>query len=232
MAKKSENVFAVIGLGTFGRRVCEVLSARGASVIAVDSDPVRIDGVKDIVTQAVVMDATDEEGYPKLALEDVGVAVVAIGDNIEGSILATALLKQNGVRYIIARALTNIHRQVLIQVGADDILNLEEDEGERLAVRLIAPQILDRTPLSKDISIAEVYCPDEFFGKTLAELSLRQKLGLTVVAIKRNKLDVDEEGNSLHREDLVFPQGDEPLNEDDILIVVGYNDDIEQLKSV
>lgn len=232
MAKKQERVFAVIGLGTFGRRVCEVLSSRGASVIAVDSDPGRIEGVKDMVTQAVVMDATDEGGYAQIALEDVNVALVAIGDNIEGSILATALLKRNGVQYIISRALTNIHRQVLIQVGADDIINLEEDEGERLAVRLIAPQVLDRTPLSKDISIAEVYCPEEFYGKTLAGLSLRQKLGLTVVAIKRNALDVDEEGNSIRTENLVFPQGNEPLIEDDILIVVGYNGDIEQLKHV
>jgi trk system potassium uptake protein TrkA len=232
VARVKEKVFAVIGLGSFGRKVSEVLASRGGKVIVIDSDASRIEKVKNQVTQAVIMDATEEEAFGKIPLEDVDIALVAIGDNIEGSILSTALLKQRGVPYIISRALNSIHRQVLLQVGADEIINLEEDEGEQLATRLIAPQILDRTPLSEDISIAEVYCPEEFYGKTLIEINLRERLQLNVVAVKRINLDVDEEGNSKRSDQLIFPEGDTNLLEDDIIIVVGYNENIEALKQI
>lgn len=232
MAKEKEQVFMVIGLGAFGRRLCEVLSAKGGQVVAVDHSAERINRIKDTVTQAIVMDATDEEGFSRLDVEDSDIAVVAIGDDIESSILATALLKKAGARYLIARAINNIHRQVLKQIGADEIINIEEDGGEQLAIRLIAPQILDRIPLSEGISIAEIYCPDDFVGKTLIQLDLRTKLNINVIAIKRNKIEVDEEGNPRTREELVFPRGDHNLEQDDILLAVGFNRDIEVLKDL
>lgn len=227
--KKQDKVFLVIGLGTFGRRVCEVLAQKGGKVIALDNREDKINRVKDKVTQAVIMDTTDEQSYTQVPLEDVDIAVVAIGENLEGSILTTAILKQRGISRIIARAITPIHRQVLNRIGADDVINIEENEGEELASRLIAPQILDSTALSNDISISEVYCPGDFAGKALRELDLRKRLNINVVAIKRSRAAVDEEGNSLQEDHLIFPEAGLPLEESDTLVVVGYNNDINRL---
>lgn len=232
MAKKKEQVFTVIGLGAFGSQVCRVLADSGAKVVAVDSLTDRIDRVKNSVTQAVIMDATSEEGFSKLPLEDTDIAVVAIGDNMEASILSTALLKKAGVRYIIARAISAIHRQVLRQVGADEIINIEEDEGEQLAMRLIAPQILDRIPISKDISIAEVYTPGDFGGQTLIDLDLRSRMRVNVIAIKKNAVELDEQGNPHSNEEILFPDGDYRLDEDDIMLIVGRNQDIEAFNNL
>ena len=114
-----DKTFAVIGLGTFGYKLCEVLSDKGAKVIAIDNDAGLVDRVRAMVTQAVLVDATDQEGIGNAPLEDVDVAIVAIGDNMEASILATALLKQNAVPYVVSRAISELHQKVLQRVGAD-----------------------------------------------------------------------------------------------------------------
>ena len=139
MAKEMNKNYLVIGLGGFGRRLSEVLEEKGANVIAVDSDENLIERVKNSVTQAVHLDSTDEERLKGLDLEDVNAAIVAIGDNLEASILTTAILKRLGLPYIIARALNDLHHQVLRQVGADEVINIEVDEGSRMATKLIAP---------------------------------------------------------------------------------------------
>ncbi|MFP4644907.1 MAG: potassium channel family protein, partial [Spirochaetales bacterium] len=134
-----QKTFAVLGLGVFGRQICETLVERGGSVIAIDQAPDLVEQVKETVTQAILIDATNEESLSEAALDDVDVAVVAIGDNVEASILTTALLKKKGVAQVFARAISALHARVLKQVGADEVLNLETDAGSRLANRLIAP---------------------------------------------------------------------------------------------
>lgn len=228
MAK--ERVFAVIGLGTFGRHVSLELSARGGKVLAIDNQPKQVEALKDAVTQAVLVDATDEEGLASLSLGEVDVAIVAIGDAIEAGILTTAILKRSGVPYIVARAVSDIHAQVLRQVGADEVINLEVDEGRRIAQRLIAPHVLDRIPISSSISFAEVYVPRSFVNSTLVRLDLRKRFSINVVAIKRTKLSVDEVGNPVKDEEVVFPESDTMLLEQDVLLVVGKNEDIEAMK--
>jgi trk system potassium uptake protein TrkA len=228
MAK--EPVFAVIGLGTFGKKVCEILSEKGGRVLAIDNDPRTIEAVKNDVTQAVLLDSTDEDSLSSVPLEDVDVAVVAIGDNIESSILTTALLKRAGVPYIVARGISDIHQQVLRQVGADETLNIEIEQGRRLALKLISPDVLDRVPITKTISIAEIYAPESFVGKPLSMLDLRRKARITVVAIKRTILSIDGGGNAVKKEDILFPGPDDRIEESDILMVVGKNEDIDNLK--
>ena len=228
MAK--EKVFAVVGLGTFGRRVCEILSEKGAKVIAIDNQPSLIDKVKDMVTQAVLLDSTDEESLGSVPFEDVDIAVVAIGDAIEASILTTALLKRVGVPYILARAISSIHEQVLRQIGADEIVNIEIDEGTRVANNLIAPEVLDRIPISERISIAELYPPGEFIGKSLKDLDIRRKYSLNVVAIRRITTAVDEMGNPIKNEQLIFPGPDDRFGETDVMLVVGMDTDIDAFK--
>ena len=228
MAK--EKVFAVIGLGTFGKKVCEVLSEKGGSVIAIDNDPDLIQSIQDTVTQAVYLDSTDEEAMGEVPFEDVDIAIIAIGDNIEASIISTAICKKIGIPYIVARAVKEIHQQVLKQVGADEIINIEIEEGQRVAQRLIAPEILDRIPISSTISVTEMYVPKEFIGKSLKELDLRKKTKVNVVSIKRTILSVDEQGNSVRSEDIVFPEPEEVLRESDMMLIVGKNTDLERLQ--
>lgn len=227
-----ENVFLVIGLGTFGMRVCEVLAEKGGKVIAVDNAENKIERVKDKVTQAILLDSTDEETLTNLPVEDVDIAIIAIGEDLEASIISTALLKNAGVPYIVARSISDIHQQILKQVGADEILNVEIDEGERLALKLISPQVLDRIPLTKEMSLAEVYCPAAFLGKKLIQLDIRKKLHLNIIAIKRPQLSVDEIGNPVSRENVIFPEAEEILQEDDILLLVGRNQDLDIIKEL
>ncbi len=232
MAKMKDLVFTVVGLGAFGMKLSQIIAERGGKVIAIDSSEERVNLVKNHVTQAVIMDATDEEGYRRLSLEDSDVGVVAIGDNVEGSILATALLKKAGVRYLVARAINPLHRQVLTQIGADEVINIEEAMGEQLAVKLIAPQVLDLIPISENISMAEIYCPRDFVDKTLEEIDLRAKLRLNIVAIKRDNVEVDELGNPHSKDELIFPEAKLQLKANDILMVVGFNDDINTVKNL
>lgn len=224
--------FAVLGLGAFGRQICATLIERGGSVIAMDQDPALIDQVKESVTQAILLDTTDEDSLSQAALQEVDVAVVAMGDNIEASILTTALLKKQGVAHVVARATNPLHARVLKQVGADEILNIETSAGTRLANRLIAPDILEQVALSHDISVAEMYVPQAVLGATLAGLNLRGRYGIAVISIKRMERDVDELGNPVEIEQIVFPGPQDVLLEADVIHVVGKNDDIESFREL
>ncbi len=227
MAKEKDKIFAVIGLGTFGAKVCEVITQRGGKVIAIDREPDLIEKVKDSVTQSILLDTTDETAMNQIPFADISVAIVAIGENIEASILTTAILKRLGIPYIVARAVTEIHHQVLRQVGADEVVNIEIEEGQRIAQRLISPEVLDRIPVTENISVAEVYIPKDFLGKTLEKLNIRNKMHVNIVAIIRTTLSVDEEGNPVKTDNAVFPDSGEILQESDILLIVGKNSDLD-----
>lgn len=231
-SSQRQNVFAVLGLGVFGRQICATLIERGGSVIAIDQDPELIEQVKEDVTQAILIDTTDEESLSEAALEDVDVAVVAMGDNVEASILTTALLKKRGVGHVVSRAVSALHAQVLKQVGADEVLNLETDAGSRLANRLIAPDVLERVALSREISVAEMYVPEAVVGATLAEMDLRGRYGLMVLSIKRVKRDVDELGNPVETEEIIFPGPDDELLETDLIHVIGKNESIDEFRKL
>ncbi len=224
--------FAIIGLGTFGSRLCEELSSKGGVVLAIDNQSNMIERVKEITAQSILVDSTDEEAMSQVPFEDVDTAVVAIGDNIEASILSTAILKKIGVPRIIARSLSDIHQRVLRQVGADEIINLEIDAGVNLAQKLISPDILDSIPISDSISLAEVLTPQEFVGKSLIELDLRKKMNVTVAAIRRMNLSIDEEGNTIRGENILFPGPNDLLEKTDVMLVIGENEPLSAFKEL
>jgi trk system potassium uptake protein len=230
--KAEEKVFAVIGLGLFGRQVCATVAERGGTVIAIDNNPDTVERIKETVTQAVLVNATDEDALSQAPLADVDVAVVAMGDNVEASILATALLKRQAVPYVIARAVSSVHAQVLKQIGADEVINVELDAGRRLGSRLIAPQILEQVSLSSDTSVAELHIPASLVGKSLAELDLRARYQVSVISVKRVHVDVDDMGNPVRTEEVVFPDPHERFREDDVIHVVGSNDAIQQFQDL
>lgn len=232
MAKEKDKVFAVIGLGVFGLKVCEVIAERGGRVIAIDKDPSLIEKIKDIATQSILLDSTDETAMNQIPYADISVAIVAIGEHIEASILTTAILKRQGIPYIVARAVTEIHYQVLRQVGADEVVNIEIEEGQRIAQRLISPEVLDRISVTENISVAEVYVPKDFLGKTLARLNIRNKMHVNIVAILRTTLSIDEEGNPVKTDNAVFPDASEILLESDIMLIVGKNEDLDAFRKL
>ncbi len=225
-----EKVYGVFGLGAFGSEICRVLAEKGAKVVAFDNQGSKIEKIKDLVRQAVLLDTTDEEALRSAPLEDIDVAVVAIGEDIESSILTTAILKKAGIPLIVARAVTDIHQRVLRQVGADEVVNLEIEEGRRVAARLLSPEILETLPVSADFSIVEIYPPAKLIGKTIQELDLRNRLGISVISIKRVKTSIDGLGNPVREEEIVIPRASDRFEENDILLVIGRNDDLEGLR--
>ena len=232
MAKGKQRVIAVIGLGTFGVQLCNELSGKGGKVLAIDNRERPIEKVKDNVSQSILMDSTNEEAMGQAPFEDVDTAIVAIGDNIQASIITTAILKRIGIPRIIARAVTEIHQQILRQVGADQIVNIEIDEGTRVAQQLISPDILDLIPISDVVSLGEVAVPADFVGKSLKDLDLRNRMKVGIVAIRRFSIGIDEGGNTVRNEQVVFPNADEVLEELDVLIIVGMNESIDMFKDL
>ena len=227
MAK--EKVFAVFGLGAFGNEVCRHLVENGMTVMAFDNQPEPIERIKDTVSQAFVVDTTDEQALAEAPLADVQVAVVAIGDDMESNILTTAVLKQAGVPYIVARAVSDIHLRVLTQIGANEVINLEIAGGRNLAQRLISEDILDTIPVSADFSISEIYAPDDAADKSTADF--QKRFSVNVMCVKRWKTTVDDMGNPKKEELVRLARGADVVRKGDILLVIGRNSDIDALKS-
>ena len=230
MAK--EKVFGVFGLGTFGLEVCREISEKGGKVIAVDFQTELIEKVKNMVTQAILIDSTDEQSLKNAPIEDIDVAVVGIGENIESSILTTAVLKNLGVPYIISRAISDIHGQVLKQVGATEVINIEIEEGKRIASKLISPDIIDKVYIGQNQILAEVMCPKSTVGKSVMALDLRKKLNINIISIKHTSTKIDEMGNPVVESNVDFPAPSTIIQKDDILVVVGREKDVDKLKDI
>jgi len=219
--------FAVIGLGRFGQSVARTLSEKGKEVIGVDSNEQIVQEISEAISQAVCVDAKDEKALKALGIQNVDVAIVAIGE-LEASILATMTLKEFGIKEVVAKAMSEDHKTVLQKVGATRIVMPERDMGQRVASSLVSPQVLDHIDLSGDSSIIEIVPPADFVGKTLRELDIRAKHGINVIALKRKTRDKSE---TKAREKIdVAPKADEIIKADDVLVIIGPNERIDKLK--
>jgi trk system potassium uptake protein TrkA len=224
-----QKTFAVIGLGSFGTEVCRVLADKGARVLAFDNRPEPVEKIKELVKQSYLLDTADEDTMLSAPLDGVDVAIVAIGEDIEASILTTALLKNIGVPYIMARASSDIHQRVLRMVGATEVINLEIEEGRRVAARLLTTEAMDTISVTDDYSIVEFPVPENMVGRSLEKLNLRKEYHVNVIAIERFESAFDGEGNPAREERVILPDKDDVLMHGDVLIVVGRNSDIEAL---
>ncbi len=213
--------FAVIGLGRFGGRVAAGLYQYGAEVVAIDTDPAKVEDIKGSVSTAICMDAADEQELTQLNVPEFDAIVVAIGRDIEASILITALLRQLGARVVIARASTNLQARILDLVGATGVIYPEEDIAARLVRSIISPHVVDHIELEGDIDFALVKAPRSFVGKSLLELEIRQRHGVTVVAVRRMGAAKDEPAQ--------VPSADYVVRDGDLLYVVGSDEDIQVL---
>ena len=224
--------FAVIGLGEFGIRICEMLAEGGGSVVAFDHDAQAVDRVKKIVPAAMVIDTTDENALRKAPLDDIDVAIVAIGDNKEASILTTTLLKEREIPYIVARAVSPLHAIVLKRVGANRVLKIEEESASRIANELINPEALNSLSVVEGYGICEVKVPKFFIGKTLSQVALKEKFNITLITVVRLELDIDTVGNPLNREAMYEPDDNLELQTGDKLFVFGSLEKIAEFRNI
>ncbi len=200
--------YVVIGCGRFGKSVAKTLYDLGHDVLAVDSDMNTVEEIADNVSHAVQCDATDEQALRSLGVSNYDVAIVSLTESMESSIIATLLLKEIGVPYIICKAKNDLQGKMLSKIGADQIVYPERDMGEWLANRLTSKNVLDIIDLNSNYSIVEINVAEDWIGKSLIELRLREKHGLNVIAIK-NKKKIN-----------ITPSGDERIHKSDTLVVV------------
>jgi len=209
--------FIVIGLGRFGSAVATTLVELGHEVLGVDNDEERVDDLKDKITQAVQADITEEKVLKELGVKNFDAAIVGIATDLEASILVTMMLKEMGLKYIIAKAQNDLHAKVLKKIGVDKVVFPERDMGARIAQRLITPNIKDYVELEPDYNIIEIEALPEFVDKSLSELDMRNKYGINVLAIKR-----DSSFN-------ISPRAEDIIKKDDFLIVIGETKKITEL---
>ncbi len=222
--------FAVIGLGRFGARLATNLAALGAEVIAIDRDRVRVEELRDQVTLAIALDATDEQALKAQGVDQVDCAVVGIGHNFEANALATVLLKSLRVKRVISRAGNSMQARILARIGADAVVNPEDESADRWSHRLLTPYMIDHIELGRGYALVQINVPTPWQGKTLSELALRRKHNVTVVSIKRRVEAASATGVDLYEERVVdLPQPGSRLDRDDILILAGFDTDLEKL---
>jgi trk system potassium uptake protein TrkA len=217
--KKKNRTFGVIGLGRFGYHVARTLAQGGAEVIACDVDEEKVREVSEYVSLAYVLDATDAKALKESGIANVDTAVVSIGENIEASILIVVQLKELGVKEVVAKAITPLHGKVLEKLGVDRVVYPEKEMAIRVAHSLLVGEFIEEIPIGEKHSLFELKAFDFMLGKTLRELDIRRRFGVSVLAIKR--------GENL----IVNPIGDEKVLPGDILLVLGTTEQLSSMAS-
>ena len=210
---KHAKSFAVIGIGRFGASVAQTLCTLGHEVLAIDRDETRIAAIADLVTHAVVADTTDERALKRIGVRNFDCIIISVGDDIRTSILTTVLVKEQGAQYVIAKASDRLHARLLEKTGADK----EHEAGVRLARSLVSGSIIDYLDLSDEYSINETLIPTPWVGKTLVELNVRNRFGVSVIAIRRGE-DI-----------LVTLDPKAPLHAGDVLVMIGSNESLTRI---
>ncbi len=222
-----KRLFAVIGLGRFGYSVAESLVQKGCEVLAIDSEEAKIQSISDIATFAVQCDATDERALKAVSTQNVDVAVVSIGENIEASILIVQTLTEMGITSIIAKAVTNAHGKILSNLGVTEVIYPERDAAIRLAHRLVSPEVLDYLELAPGYSVEEVAVPDRFSGMSIEETKIRELHNLNIIGIKKQVNRMIK--GKLKKEDTFnfTPSPDDMIEKGDVLVMIGKEHDLD-----
>lgn len=209
--------FAVIGLGQFGITLAQALAESNCDVLAIDENGEKIQEVADKVTYAVKADVREPGVLESLGVGNVDVAVIAVAENLEASITATMQAKELGVPFVLAKAMNSLHGRILEKIGADEVIYPEKSMGLRVARNLLSSGFVDIFELSPDFSMAEFAIPESWVGKCLAELGIREKHHVNIIAVKK--------GDSVN----VNMKPDVPFEKDSFLIAVGKNEDLNRL---
>jgi trk system potassium uptake protein TrkA len=208
----------VIGLGRFGSAVARELERLGHEVLAIDRSEQRVNDVAPDVTHALQLDASDEEALRSAGAAEFGTAIVSISTDAEPSIFAVMVLKRLGVPNVIAKAGSQLHGEILARVGADRVVFPERETGLRLAHSFNVPNVIDYLDVAPGFGIERIRPPKSYVGRSLGEIDLKTRLGLTPIALRRGQQVV------------VSPTRDERLAEGDELILIGRDDKLDQLR--
>ena len=218
MADKKQ--YLIIGVGRFGSALARELEALGHEVLAVDSDEDRVAAIAPHVTNAMQMRAMDEEGMKNLGIRNFDAVIVAIGDNLQHSIMTCIMCKEMGAKYLVGKASDAMHAKVLLTLGADRVVFPERDMGVRMAHSLSSPHLLDLINLSDDYVLVSLSCPREWVGKSMREADIRRHHRVSVLAIYRGpemSMDIT---------------ADTKLRADDNLLVLGRRKDVEAVEEM
>lgn len=215
MASKS---FVVYGLGKFGYSVAVSLAKNGCEVLAVDIDGDIVEDIANDVTLAARANVKDPDVYHSLGIGSMDGAVVAVSGDMEASIMATILSKEAGIPYVLSKASSETHAEVLKRVGADQVILPEREMGSRVARNMVFGKFMDTFELSSTYSMAELEVPESWVGKSLRELDVRRRYGVNVIAAR--------EGEKINAN--LDP--DEPLAPHQVILTVGNNDDLKKIK--
>ncbi len=211
--------FVVIGCGRFGSSLAMKLIELGAEVMVIDKSEEVIQGIADKVTYAVQADVTDENTLKSLGIRNFDVAIISIGADIQSSILVTLVSKEMGIEYVVAKAQNELHSKVLYKIGADRVVFPEREMGVRIAKNLVSDNILDYIELAPDYSIMEILALEEWHERSLKDINMRGSYGINVMAIKKK----DAINIAVGPDDLIKP--------DDVLVVIGHNDDLKKIEN-
>jgi trk system potassium uptake protein TrkA len=210
----------VVGLGRFGTSLAKTLSMLGCQVMAIDSRQENVEALADNVTQALQMDASDEQAFKQIGAGNFDVAVVATGGDQNASVIVTLMCKEVGIPLVVAKANSELHAKILYKIGADKVVFPERDMGVRVARTLFSQSVLDLIELTDDYSIIEIRAPKSWVGKSLIDLDLRSRFNLNVVAIK-TKEDV-----------FTVPGGTDVFQEGDVVVLIGNTRSIERVEKM
>ena len=206
----------IIGMGRFGRHCARKLNEMGHQVMAIDTREDRIDTVLPYVTDGLIGNSTKKDFMKTIGVKNFDVCIVAIGDDFQSSLETTALLKELGAPFVVARAARDVHARFLAKNGADEVIYPERQLAEWTAIRYSSNHILDYTPLSEEYAVYEIQIPANWTGKSLAELDLRRTRKINVFAIKQG----DQLITDIHP--------DVPLKSNQTLMVIGTNKEMDK----
>lgn len=214
----SKKEFVILGAGEFGTNVAKTLANSGATVMVVDKDEKQLEKIANSVTHSICADATVPEAMKQLGIRNYDGAIVGIGHNLETSVLITMQLKEMGVPYIMVKASTDIEGRILSKVGADKVIFPDREMGIRIGNEIMNGNYFEAIELSEEYSIVDMAVPDSWVGKTLQEINIRSRFGVSVIGVRGR-----EETN-------INPHAEHQLTDDEILIVLGHNSDIQKLR--
>ena len=204
----------IIGLGRFGRHMAKKFSEQNNDVMAIDINEERINNVLPVVTNALIGDATNEQFMETIGVRDFDLCVVAIGDNFQSSLETTALLKDLGAKFVLARASRDVHAKFLLRNGADDVIYTEKETAERLAVKYGSDNIFNYIELNDEYSIYEIAVPTSWLNKSILKVNVRSKYGISILATKQ--------GNNI----FPLPKPEHVFTDSESLMILGKNEDV------
>lgn len=225
--------FFIIGLGRFGSALAKSLSEKGAEVIAIDKDMEKVSEVEEFVTKTYVIDTTNEKALASIGIDNDDTAIVCITDDIEASILACMILKEKGVKKVMAKAGSELHKKILQKIGVDRVIFPEQEMAHRIAQSIISPHIFDIINISEEYEILERIAPKFMENKKIKDLRLKTDFGIYIMAIKRKIPVVKENGKtSLKEEIIVAPGGEEEILKGDLLVAIGKKENVEKFRDL